>query len=111
MRRALRYRRRMAFRKLRHHRGVLLRLVMHPQVILVDAAGAEEIADAGVPGVGGPVPHRVFLRRPRGAGMGLDLHRPHFVEADFNRVLRRAPVEAVDAFFLRRNSGSFDRTG
>ena len=83
-----------------HHRGVLLRLVMHPQVILVDVVGAEEVADAGVPGVGGPVPHRVVLRRPRRAGMGLDLHRPHLVEADYDRVLRRLPVEAVDAFFL-----------
>ena len=97
MRRALRYPQD-GLEEGEHHRGVLLRLVMHPQVILVDVVG-EEIADAGVPGVGGPVPHRVFLRRPRGAGMGLDLHPPHFVETDYDRVLRRGPVESVNAFF------------
>ncbi len=91
-----------------HLRGVLPSLVMHPQDVLVDVVGAEEIADPSVPGVGGPVPHRVLLRRPGGAGMGLDLHGPHFVEADYDRVLRRTPVEAVDAFFFEEKSGSFD---
>ena len=56
---------------------------------------------------GGPVAHRVLLRRPRGTCVGLDLHRPHLVEADYDRVLRRAPVEAVDAFFFEEESGSF----
>ena len=91
-----------------HHRGMLLPLVMHPQLVLLDVVGAEEVADPGVPMVGGPVPYRVLLRGPRSAGMGLDLHRPHLVEADYDRILRRPPVESVDAFFLPAKSGSFD---
>ena len=40
--------------------------------------------------------------------MGLDLHRPHFVEADYDRVFRRLLVESVEAFFFEEKSGSFD---
>ncbi len=74
----------------------------------MDVVGTEKIADAAVPTVRCPVSHRVLLRRPGGAGMGLDLHWPQFVEADYDRVLRRPLVESVDAFFLEEKSGSFD---
>ena len=91
-----------------HDGGVLFALVMHPQDVIMDVVRTEEIADAAVPTVGCPVSHRVLLRRPGGARMGLDLHRPHFVEADYDRVFRRLLVESVEAFFFEEKSGSFD---
>ena len=87
---------------------VLLGFVMHPQDVLMDVIGSEEIADAAVAAVGGSMPDRALVRGPGSTGMRLDLDRSQFVEADYDRVFRRPLVESVDAFFLETNSGAFD---
>ncbi len=87
---------------------MLFALVVHPQDVVMDVVGSEEIADAAASIVGRPMSDRSLLRCPAAAGMGLDLDRSEFVEADYDRVLRRPLVEPVDAFFLEANSGSVD---
>ena len=74
----------------------------------MDIIGPEEIADAAVTVVGGPMPDGMLVRRPGGPSMRVEGHRPQFVEANYDRVLRRPLVEAVDSFFLAAKSGSVD---
>lgn len=74
----------------------------------MDIVGTEEVADAAVAVVSSSMSYRVLSGRPCGTGMGLELHRPQFVEANYDRALRRPLVESVDPFFFAAKSGSFD---
>jgi hypothetical protein len=48
------------------------------------------------------------LLRPGHAADRLELQGTPFVEADYRRAFRAAPIESADSFFFRSNSGSCD---
>ena len=58
-------------------------LVMHPQVVLVNIVGCQEVTNSLEPRVGGPGPDGSVLGSPRTARLRLHLDGPKLVETDY----------------------------
>jgi hypothetical protein len=78
------------------------------EAIGVNVVEAEKLLGSLEAAVGGSAPQRPSLLGPRQATNRLELQGAPFVEADYRRALRAAPVEAADSFFFRSKSGSCD---